>query len=136
MIINWYPGHMKKTKELLQENLKMVDIVIELLDARIPLSSKNPMIDRIINDKPKIVLMNKSDLASAEINDMWKSYFERENTPVLFINATYNTGTDKILEAIRKVLKEKLDVKDNEMNEKTTEDLLSILAFSISVSTS
>ncbi len=109
MIINWYPGHMKKTKELLQENLKMVDIVIELLDARIPLSSKNPMIDRIINDKPKIVLMNKSDLASAEINDMWKSYFERENTPVLFINATYNTGTDKILEAIRKVLKEKLD---------------------------
>ena len=109
MNINWYPGHMKKTKELLQENLKMVDIVVELLDARIPMSSKNPMIDRIINDKPRMVLMNKSDLASAEINDMWKSYFERENIPVLFINATYNTGTEKILQEINKILKDKLD---------------------------
>ena len=109
MNINWYPGHMKKTKELLQENLKMVDIVVELLDARIPMSSKNPMIDRIINDKPRMVLMNKSDLASSEINDMWKSYFERENIPVLFINATYNTGTEKILQEINKILKDKLD---------------------------
>ncbi len=109
MNINWYPGHMKKTKELLQENLKLVDIVIELLDARIPISSKNPVIDRVIDQKPRIVLMNKSDLASQELNDMWKSYFERENIPVLFINATYNTGTDKILDEIRFILKEKLD---------------------------
>lgn len=109
MNINWYPGHMKKTKELLQENLKMVDIVVELLDARIPMSSKNPMIDRIINDKPRMVLMNKSDLASSEINDMWRSYFERENIPVLFINATYNTGTEKILQEINRILKDKLD---------------------------
>lgn len=109
MNINWYPGHMKKTKELLQDNLKAVDIVIELLDARIPLSSKNPTIDRIINEKPRMVLMNKSDLASAEVNEMWRNYFESQNIPVLFINATYNTGTDKILDAIRDILKEKLD---------------------------
>lgn len=109
MNINWYPGHMKKTKELLQENLKMVDIVIELLDARIPVSSKNPVIDKIIGSKPRIVLMNKSDLASSDVNDSWKNYFDKSNIPVLFINATYNTGTDKILDEINKILKEKLD---------------------------
>lgn len=100
---------MKKTKELLIENLKLVDIVIEILDARIPLSSKNPIIDKIINDKPRIVLMNKSDLASESANDIWKKYFEDNNIPVLFINATYNTGTEKILDEINKILKDKID---------------------------
>ena len=109
MNINWYPGHMKKTNEMLQENLKMVDIVIELLDARIPISSKNPVIDKIIDSKPRIVLMNKADLANASVNEMWKNYFEKANIPVLFINATYNTGTDKILDAINEILKDKLD---------------------------
>lgn len=109
MNINWYPGHMKKTKELLEENLKMVDIVIELLDARIPISSKNPVIDKIIGSKPRIVLMNKSDLASSEANDSWKNYFNKLNIPVMFINATYNTGTDKILDEINNILREKLD---------------------------
>ncbi len=103
---------MKKTKELLIENLKLVDIVIELLDARIPLSSKNPIIDKIINEKPRIVLMNKSDLASEKANDMWKKYFEDNNIPVLFINATYNTGTEKILEEIKKILKEKIEKRE------------------------
>lgn len=109
MNINWYPGHMKKTKELLEENLKLVDIVIELLDARIPISSKNPQVDRIIADKPRIVLMNKSDLASQEANDMWKNYFAKQGVSVLFINATYNTGNEKIIEEIQNILKEKID---------------------------
>lgn len=109
MNINWYPGHMKKTKELLEENLKIVDIVIEILDARIPMSSKNPVIDKIIGSKPRIVLMNKSDLASSDANDSWKNYFDKLNIPVMFINATYNTGTDKILDEVNKILKEKLD---------------------------
>lgn len=109
MNINWYPGHMKKTKELLEENLKLVDIVIELLDARIPISSKNPQIDKIIGDKPRIVLMNKSDLASQEANDMWKNFFASKGIPVLFINATYNTGTEKIIDEIQNILKEKID---------------------------
>lgn len=112
MNINWYPGHMKKTKELLEENLKLVDIVIELLDARIPISSKNPQVDRIIGDKPRIVLMNKSDLASQEANDMWKSYFTKNNIPVLFINATYNTGTEKITQEIQNILKEKIEKRE------------------------
>ena len=61
--INWYPGHMKKTKEMVQNNLKLVDVVIELLDARIPLSSKNPEIDKLAQNKPRVVVLNKSDLS-------------------------------------------------------------------------
>ena len=66
MNINWYPGHMKKTRELVQNNLKLVDIVVELLDARIPLSSKNPDIDRLVGDKPRIILLNKADMCKKE----------------------------------------------------------------------
>ena len=69
--INWYPGHMKKTRELVQNNLKLVDVVIELLDARIPLSSKNPDIDRLVGDKPRIVLLNKADMCEKSAIDAW-----------------------------------------------------------------
>ena len=61
--INWYPGHMKKTRELIQENLKMVDLVIEVIDARIPVSSRNPIIDEIVKDKKRVIHLNKSDLS-------------------------------------------------------------------------
>ncbi|MBH9877398.1 ribosome biogenesis GTPase YlqF, partial [Clostridioides difficile] len=64
--INWYPGHMKKTKELVKNNLKLIDVVIELLDARIPFSSKNPDIDRLVGDKPRVVVLNKSDMADRD----------------------------------------------------------------------
>ncbi|MDZ4910700.1 ribosome biogenesis GTPase YlqF, partial [Clostridium perfringens] len=73
--INWYPGHMKKTKELVQNNLKMVDVVIELLDARIPYSSKNPQIDEIVGDKPRVVVLNKSDLANPANLSKWVNYY-------------------------------------------------------------
>ena len=63
--INWYPGHMKKTRELIKENLKLVDVVIEVIDARIPVSSRNPIIDQLIKDKPRIIVLNKSDLAGS-----------------------------------------------------------------------
>ena len=63
--INWYPGHMKKTRELIKENLKMVDAVIEVIDARIPASSRNPIIDELVSGKPRVVVLNKSDLADA-----------------------------------------------------------------------
>ncbi|AFS78626.1 ribosome biogenesis GTPase A [Gottschalkia acidurici 9a] len=108
MNINWYPGHMKKTKELLQANLKLVDIVIELLDARIPISSKNPMIDEIISNKPRLVIMNKSDLSSEKGNKLWKEYFESKNIPVVFITATNNNGIDKVTNEVQKVLKDKM----------------------------
>ena len=67
--INWYPGHMKKTRELIQENLKMVDAVIEVIDARIPVSSRNPIIDELVKSKPRIIVLNKSDLADSGRNE-------------------------------------------------------------------
>jgi len=69
--INWYPGHMKKTKELVRDNLKLVDVVVELLDSRIPFSSKNPDIDKLAGDKPRVVILNKSDLSDRAKLDRW-----------------------------------------------------------------
>ena len=66
--INWYPGHMKKTRELIRDNLKMVDLVIEVIDARIPVSSRNPIIDELVGEKPRVIILNKKDLADPEEN--------------------------------------------------------------------
>lgn len=87
MNINWYPGHMKKTKDLLKQHLKLVDMVFELLDARIPQSSKNPDLDQLISHKPRLVLLNKADLSSAEGNRQWIAYFERQHITALPITA-------------------------------------------------
>ncbi len=74
--INWYPGHMKKTRELIQENLKAVDLVVEIVDSRIPLSSRNPIIDELISGKKRVVILGKCDLADKHATDEWKCYFE------------------------------------------------------------
>ena len=73
--INWYPGHMKKTRELIQQNLKMVDAVIEVIDARIPVSSRNPIIDELVRGKPRIIVLNKSDLADEGTSRAWTEKF-------------------------------------------------------------
>ncbi len=75
--INWYPGHMKKTRELIAENLKMVDAVIEVIDARIPVSSRNPIIDELVSSKPRVIALNKSDLADEVANRVWAEYFAK-----------------------------------------------------------
>lgn len=74
--INWYPGHMKKTRELIQENLKAVDLIVEIVDSRIPLSSRNPIIDELISGKKRVVILGKCDLADKRVTDEWKAYFE------------------------------------------------------------
>lgn len=107
--INWYPGHMKKTKDLLRDSLKLIDIVVELLDSRIPRSSKNPDIDTIINNKPKLVLMNKSDLGSEEGNRIWKKHLENENTKVMFVNAHSPKDGARITKEIQSILKDKIE---------------------------
>lgn len=107
--INWYPGHMKKTKDLLKENLKLVDIVVEILDARIPLSSKNPDIDFIIGNKPKLTLLNKIDLSNSAINVLWKNHFESENKKCIFVNSITGEGVNQIYPSCRELMKEKLD---------------------------
>lgn len=95
--INWYPGHMKKTRELVQNNLKLVDIVIELLDARIPFSSKNPEIDKIVGDKPRIVLLNKSDMCERRDLDEWIRYYEKQGIKAILINAMNGQGINKVI---------------------------------------
>ena len=84
--INWYPGHMKKTREMIQENLKMVDLVIEVIDSRIPVSSRNPIIDELVKGKKRIIILNKSDLADANEDKKWADYFAANGDEVLMMN--------------------------------------------------
>ena len=77
--INWYPGHMKKTKEMIMENMKIIDIVLDIVDARIPLSSRNPEIEKFAKGKKRIVLLNKADLVEKYELAYWKNYFEENN---------------------------------------------------------
>ena len=107
--INWYPGHMKKTKELLREQLKLVDIVYELLDARIPLSSKNPDLDRIIGDKPRIIILNKIDLADSRITSMWIEYFKKQQIITVPVNTMTGNGIGQMIKESEKAVKAKMD---------------------------
>ena len=106
--IQWFPGHMAKTRRMIQESLKDVDIVIELLDARIPYSSKNPEIDRIVGDKPIFSLLNKSSLSDPKANRLWTEFYHASQKDILFTDCRTGEGLDKITPAIRRVLKEKL----------------------------
>lgn len=101
MVINWYPGHMKKTRELIQANLKMVDVVIELLDARMPISSKNPTIDELIETKKRIVVLNKHDLSDERILNAWVNYYKELGITAIPINSLNGYGIKKLLSEIK-----------------------------------
>ena len=105
--IQWFPGHMAKTKRILSENLKLVDIVIEILDARIPLSSKNPDIDKLVSNKPKIVVLNKSDLADVAVSKKWEKYFKDKGQKVIFVDSLKGIGIRDLNRAITSLMKEK-----------------------------
>lgn len=102
--IQWYPGHMAKAKRLIEEKLKLIDIVYELVDARIPESSRNPMMDDITNHKDKILILNKADLADPIITKMWGDYYEKHNIPYVICNSL----NDKILADVYQKTKEVL----------------------------
>lgn len=106
--INWYPGHMLKTKKQIIEDLKLIDVVIELLDARIPVSSQNPDLRRITQNKKRIVLLNKSDLADDNETKKWKDYFILQNIPCLIIDANVGKGVKEILKEVQTVLEEEI----------------------------
>jgi len=108
MNINWYPGHMKKTKELLKEQLKLVDVVWELLDARIPRSSKNPDIDPIVHGKPKIVILNKKDLADPRVTEDWVRYFKEQGITAIPMNSIDSSSASQLLNESKNLLEEKL----------------------------
>ncbi|MFO7611321.1 MAG: ribosome biogenesis GTPase YlqF [Clostridia bacterium] len=107
MDINWYPGHMAKTKRLLAENLKISDIVIELLDARVPFSSQNPDFKNLFNNKKRVKAFNKADLADERISMEWQSYYESKGIPCIFINSRNGAGFKKLLSSIEENLEEK-----------------------------
>lgn len=107
--INWYPGHMKKTKDLIKENLPLIDVVLEVVDARIPISSKNPDIEKISTNKKRIVILNKSDLVSKEELNKWKKYFKEKNSADEVVELSAETGFNvkSLYAAIDKVSAEK-----------------------------
>jgi len=107
MNINWYPGHMKKTKESIQKNLVMIDIVFELLDSRIPFSSQNPVIESVIGNKPRIVLLNKSDLADSNVNRLWQEYFKEMEVESVLINSISGKGVDDLVSTTRSLMDKK-----------------------------
>ena len=109
MAINWFPGHMKKTQREIKENLKLVDAVMEIRDARIPRSSANPDIDKLVGDKPRIILLNKSDLTEKSITKQWIKHLSSENVKVLEVNCLTGSGLNAIKPAILELLKEKHD---------------------------
>ena len=112
--IQWFPGHMAKTRRLITENLSQVDIVIELLDARIPKSSKNPEIDKLVNTKPRLILLTKSSLANAAATKQWEAYYAEQaaakkySCAALAVDTVTGEGVKEITPAIRRVLAEKL----------------------------
>ncbi len=125
MNIQWYPGHMAKAKKKIAEELKLVDIVIELLDARVPMSSRNPEVDEIVGNKKRIIILNKSDLADPSVNKKWIEYFSRENTRVILVNSLSGNGLKDVLSASRQLMKEKLDrLKSKGLLVKTTRALI------------
>lgn len=109
MAIQWFPGHMTRAKRQIQEKLKLIDIAIELLDARVPISSRNPMVDEILLGKPRLIILNKSDLADPRMNEQWKQYFEHEGHTCAIVDSNTGTGVQSISTLAKEILKEKID---------------------------
>ena len=107
--INWYPGHMTKAVRMMEENLKLIDLVIELVDARIPVSSKNPDIDRMANGKYRLICLNKSDLADEKQNEAWIKYYQSKGFSVLKVNSRSGAGIKNLNNVILEVCKEKIE---------------------------
>lgn len=107
-VIQWFPGHMAKTRRLIAESLPDVDIVLELLDARIPVSSKNPEIKRLVGGKPTLTLLTKASLADPAVTSRWKSRYAEENTPALFVDCISGYNMNGIAPAVKDVLAGKL----------------------------
>ena len=107
--INWYPGHMAKTKRQIIEDLKLIDVVVEILDARIPLSSINLDIEQYIRGKNKVIALNKSDLADEEQNKKWVNYFKRKNILAVLVDSNTGKGIENVIKEIENVYKDSKD---------------------------
>lgn len=107
--ISWYPGHMAKTKKQIIQDLKLIDIVIELLDARIPISSQNPNIAEITKNKKKIIVLNKCDLSDDRQNKLWVEYFKKKNIPAVLVDSNSGRGIEECIRQIEKIMQVDLD---------------------------
>ena len=107
--INWYPGHMAKTKRQIIEDLKLIDIVIIILDSRIPISSQNPDIAEITKNKDKIIVLNKSDLADKKENELWVEYFKKKGQTAILADCNNGKGIDEILKTVEKLKEQELE---------------------------
>lgn len=109
MNIQWYPGHMTKAKRAMKEDIKLIDLVIELVDARVPLGSRNPDIDELAKGKGRILLLNKSDLADERYNEKWAAYFKEKGLHVIKVNARSGMGLKQIQPMVQAACKEKIE---------------------------
>ncbi len=109
MNVQWYPGHMTKAKRMMEEDIRLVDLVIEILDARVPLSSRNPDIDRLGRQKARLILLNKADLAEERINSAWEEYFKEKGYYVVKVNAKNGAGVKVVHKVIAEACKEKIE---------------------------
>lgn len=109
MNYQWYPGHMTKAKRMMEENIKLIDLIIELVDARIPLSSRNPEIDQLGKNKSRIILLNKSDLADNKANKLWMEYFKEKGFHVVEVNSKFGSGIKSIQGVVQEACKEKIE---------------------------
>lgn len=107
--INWYPGHMTKARRMMQEDMKLIDLVVELLDARVPLSSRNPDIDELAKNKARLILLNKADLADKEKTKKWISYFNEKGCFVVTLDARSRNGMKAVQDEIMKACKAKIE---------------------------
>ncbi|MBF4691710.1 ribosome biogenesis GTPase YlqF [Fusibacter ferrireducens] len=109
MSINWYPGHMKKTKDLIQNNLKLIDVAIELMDARIPISSRNPQFDTLLKGKKRVIALNKSDLADPQKTRLWVEYFAKQGIKAIPIDSLGGQGVSQLVNEIKIECKDQTD---------------------------
>ena len=109
MDIQWYPGHMTKTVRMMQEDIRLVDLVIELTDARVPMSGRNPDIDRLSNGKQRIILLNKADLSDEKASLLWKDYYEKQGIITALVNARSGEGVKQIQNLARQACSEKIE---------------------------
>ncbi|MDO4556743.1 MAG: ribosome biogenesis GTPase YlqF, partial [Lachnospiraceae bacterium] len=109
MNVQWYPGHMTKAKRMMQEDIKLIDLIIELVDARVPLSSRNPDIDELGKNKARLILLNKSDLSDERANEAWSNYFIQKGFFVAKVDSKSGKGVKAIFGIIQEACKEKIE---------------------------
>ena len=107
MHFQWYPGHMTKARRMMQDNIKLIDIVVELVDARIPYSSKNPDIDDLARGKYRLIILNKADMADAEVTSAWEQYYKEKGFLVAKVNSQKGAGIREVKKLIEEACKEK-----------------------------